>query len=65
MTKSQAVEIAAMTMVTDFESSFQDSCIKVVGSDMTKAAASTVFKKVGISPNDVQVIELHDCFRSK
>jgi sterol carrier protein 2 len=58
----QAVEIIAMEMRTDFESSFQDSCIKNVGYDMSKAAAQAVYKKTGLTPNDVQVIELHDCF---
>jgi sterol carrier protein 2 len=60
--QSQAVEIVGMTMVTDFESSFKDSCIKNVGGDMSKAAAQAVYKQAGLGPKDVQVIELHDCF---
>jgi len=60
--ESQAVEILAMEMRTDFPTSFQNSCINVVGYDMTKAAAQACFQKTGLTPNDVQVIELHDCF---
>jgi sterol carrier protein 2 len=59
----QAVEIIGQSMVTDTPASFEDkSCIKVVGFDMTKQAANEVYKQSGLCPNDVQVIELHDCF---
>ncbi|XP_022672911.1 non-specific lipid-transfer protein-like isoform X1 [Varroa jacobsoni] len=61
--QDQAVEILAIEMATDFSSTFDEkSCIKMVGFDMTKAAAERAFKKAGLTPNDVQVIELHDCF---
>lgn len=33
-----------------------------VGYDMTKKAAEKCFKKAGLKPTDVDVIELHDCF---
>lgn len=29
---------------------------------MTKAAAEKVYKTAGVTPNDIDVIELHDCF---
>ena len=29
---------------------------------MSKSAAETIFRKSGLTPQDVQVIELHDCF---
>ena len=55
--------IAAMTMTTDFSSTFDaKSMIKMVGQDLTKAAAKRVYEQSGIGPEDVQVIELHDCF---
>mmetsp|Transcript_7431 Transcript_7431/g.8408 ORF Transcript_7431/g.8408 Transcript_7431/m.8408 type:complete len:424 (+) Transcript_7431:31-1302(+) len=58
-----AVEIRGMHMATDFESTLEEkSMIKMVGSDMTKAAAQEAFKQSGLTPNDVQVVELHDCF---
>ncbi|XP_071843774.1 sterol carrier protein 2-like [Apostichopus japonicus] len=61
--QANAVEILAMEMVTDGPSTFDDkSSIKLVGYDMTKKAAEKVFSKAGKTPEDVQVIELHDCF---
>jgi sterol carrier protein 2 len=61
--EAQAVEIAGMAMTTDFESTFSEkSSIKLIGSDMTKAAAQSVYEQSGLGPEDVDVIELHDCF---
>lgn len=57
------VYIAAQSMTTDFASSFEEkSMIKMVGYDMTKSAARQVYEASGIGPEDIQVIELHDCF---
>ena len=58
----KGVSIAAMTMTTDFPTSFEQSMIKMVGQDLTKAAATKVYEQSGLGPEDVQVIELHDCF---
>lgn len=33
-----------------------------VGYDMSKKAADQAYRKSGLSPSDVQVVELHDCF---
>ncbi|XP_070602016.1 sterol carrier protein 2 isoform X2 [Erythrolamprus reginae] len=61
--ESKSVEILAQEMRTDFPSSFEEnSCIKMVGFDMTKEAAKNCFSKTGLTPEDVDVIELHDCF---
>nr|XP_056700949.1 sterol carrier protein 2 [Euleptes europaea] len=61
--ESKAVEIVAQEMTTDFPSSFEEnSCIKAVGYDMTKEAAKRCFSKASLKPEDVDVIELHDCF---
>ncbi|MCI0776939.1 MAG: lipid-transfer protein, partial [Chloroflexi bacterium] len=38
------------------------SCIKMVGADLTKKAATAVYEQSGLGPEDVDVIELHDCF---
>jgi acetyl-CoA acetyltransferase len=59
----QAVEIAGMAMATDMASTFDErSAIKLVGSDMTAKAAQKVYEQSGLGPDDVDVIELHDCF---
>ena len=60
--EGQAVEILGQAMTTDFQSSFEKSAIKLVGSDMTRKAAEKVYEQAGIGPEDVDVIELHDCF---
>ncbi|MFZ5560293.1 MAG: lipid-transfer protein [Pseudomonadota bacterium] len=58
-----AVYIAAQAMTTDYASSFEEkSMIKMVGYDMTKQAAKQVYEAAGIGPEDVDVVELHDCF---
>ncbi len=57
------VYIAAQTMTTDFGSSFDaDSMIKMVGYDMAVDAGRQVYEAAGIGPEDVDVVELHDCF---
>jgi sterol carrier protein 2 len=56
------VYIAGQTMTTDYPSSFGDSMIKMVGYDMAKRAAEVVYQQSGLGPQDVQVVELHDCF---
>lgn len=56
------VYIAGQAMTTDFASSFGDSMIKMVGFDMAAAAAKRVYEEAGLGPEDVDVVELHDCF---
>jgi len=59
----RAVEIAGQAMVTDMRSTFDEgSCIKIVGYDMSKEAARRAYEEAGVGPEDVDVIELHDCF---
>jgi acetyl-CoA acetyltransferase len=60
--EGQAVEIAGQAMVTDTTSTFSGSDIKLVGWDMSQAAARAVYEMSGKGPEDVDVIELHDCF---
>jgi acetyl-CoA acyltransferase len=60
---SQAVEIVGQAMVTDLESTFTDkSAISIVGADMSRHAAFEVYEQADIGPEDIDVIELHDCF---
>ncbi|GFO19025.1 non-specific lipid-transfer protein-like [Plakobranchus ocellatus] len=61
--EAQAVEIVAMEMGTDEPAVFSgENCMQVVGYDMAKTTAERAFKKAGMTPDDVQVVELHDCF---
>jgi len=61
--QAKAIEIAGQAMTTDFRSSFDEkSCIKMVGSDMSQAAARKVYEQSGLGPENVDVVELHDCF---
>jgi acetyl-CoA acyltransferase len=60
----QAIEIAGQAMVTDLGSTFDEDadCIKIVGYDMSKKAAQLAYEEAQVGPEDVQVVELHDCF---
>ncbi|RMI33472.1 lipid-transfer protein [Nocardia stercoris] len=59
----RAVEIVGQAMVTDMRSTFDtESAINLVGSDMTNVAARQVYDQAGFGPDEVDVIELHDCF---
>jgi acetyl-CoA acyltransferase len=61
--QNQAIEIAAQTMVTDTAKTFSEGdSIHLVGYDMSKVAAEKAYAKAGVGPQDVDVIELHDCF---
>jgi acetyl-CoA acyltransferase len=56
------VRIAAQAMTTDTPSSYSGDMMRLVGYDMTKAAAEQVYERAGVDPRDVRVVELHDCF---
>ncbi|KKK91126.1 hypothetical protein LCGC14_2716090, partial [marine sediment metagenome] len=58
----QAIEIAGQALVTDMASSFEKRCIKIVGAAMSKEAARKAYEEAEVGPEDVDVIELHDCF---
>jgi acetyl-CoA acetyltransferase len=61
--EDQAVEILAQAMATDpMETVSSRSAIALVGADMTRRAAQQVYERSGFGPEDVDVIELHDCF---
>jgi acetyl-CoA acetyltransferase len=57
-----AIEIRAMALTTDQGEDFARGAIGRVGVGMTERAANKVYEKAGVSPEDVDVIELHDCF---
>ncbi|MCH2303263.1 MAG: lipid-transfer protein [SAR324 cluster bacterium] len=59
------VKITGQSMTTDFPSSFEGkTMMQIVGSDMSRAAANDLYERTGIGPEDVDVVELHDCFTS-
>lgn len=60
--KEQAILIAGQCLATDAPSLFSRSAIDLMGFEMTKFAAQTAMKEAGVTPEDVKVCELHDCF---
>ncbi|WP_342512057.1 lipid-transfer protein [Sporosarcina sp. FSL K6-1522] len=58
---ANAVEIIGQAMTTDTAVSF-DHPIALIGAEMTQRAALQMYEKAGIGPEDVDVVELHDCF---
>ncbi|KAA8571423.1 hypothetical protein MFRU_026g00360 [Monilinia fructicola] len=60
--KEQAILIAGQCMATDAPSLFSKSAIDLMGFEMTKYAAKTAMEEAQVTPADVKVCELHDCF---
>jgi len=57
------VVIRAQTMVTDTRATFEHhSMISVVGFDIGREAGDRTFAAAGVGPEDIDVVELHDCF---
>ncbi|HPO19372.1 MAG TPA: lipid-transfer protein, partial [Rubrivivax sp.] len=57
------VRIRAQAMTTDRPATFESRDMRdVVGCGMAKEAAAKVYDAAGIGPQDVDVVELHDCF---
>ncbi len=60
---SRKVSIAAQAMTTDLPSTFEaHDMMQVVGYDMARLAARQVYEQAGVGPEDIDVVELHDCF---
>lgn len=59
----RGVRIRAQAMTTDGPSTFTGtSMMDLVGADMARRAARAVYDASGVSPQEVDVVELHDCF---
>jgi acetyl-CoA acetyltransferase len=60
---TNTVEIAGIALGTDAEKSFgSDSMFNVVGADITRRISAAAYEQAGIGPEDVDLVELHDCF---
>jgi sterol carrier protein 2 len=58
---SKLVEIVGQSLTTDTPCSWENP-LDLIGADMTRRAAQQVYEQAGIGPEDVDVVELHDCF---
>lgn len=57
------VRIKAQAMTTDTGITFEAQDMReVVGFSMARSAAQKVYEAAGVGPEDIQVVELHDCF---
>ncbi len=58
-----AVRIRAQAFSTDRPETFESGDMRyLVGYGMSKAAADAVYEQAGVSPQEVDLVELHDCF---
>jgi len=60
--KEQAILIAGQHLATDAPSLFSRSSIDLMGYEMSQHAAKTAMAEAKVTPADVKVVELHDCF---
>ena len=60
---TRGVNILGQAMTTDRQAR-NENPIDLAGADMTRNAAGRVYAEAGIGPDDIDVIELHDCFTS-
>ncbi|GIK97748.1 MAG: putative lipid-transfer protein Ltp1 [Alphaproteobacteria bacterium] len=57
------VRIKGQTMTTDQPGTFANrSMIDLVGAEMARAAATSLYEQTGVDAKDIDVCELHDCF---
>ena len=60
---NRSVRIKAQAMTTDRPITFEARDMReVVGFSMAQAAAQQVYEAAGVGPQDIDVVELHDCF---
>ncbi|MES2861436.1 MAG: lipid-transfer protein [Pseudomonadota bacterium] len=60
---SAGVEIVSQALTTDFAGVFEgQSMMDIVGYGMAREAARQVYEAAGLGPDDIQAVELHDCF---
>lgn len=60
--KTQAILIAGQAMATDSPALYSRSAMDLVGYEMTAKAGRDAMAEAKISPSEVKVCEVHDCF---
>lgn len=60
--RSQAILMAGQQLLTDSPQLYSRSAMDLVGYDMTKQASKLALQEAGVSPKDIKVAEVHDCF---
>ncbi|KAI9680510.1 MAG: hypothetical protein M1817_003950 [Caeruleum heppii] len=60
--QDRAIPMAGQCLATDSPSLFSRSAIDLMGFEMTQKAARTAMAEARVSPQEVQIVELHDCF---
>lgn len=60
--RPQAIQIAGQHLATDAPSLFDTSAINLMGYDMSAHAARVAMAEAGVSPAEIPLCELHDCF---
>ncbi|RPA77859.1 putative nonspecific lipid-transfer protein, mitochondrial precursor [Ascobolus immersus RN42] len=60
--KQNAVLIAGQAMTTDSPDVFNRSAISLIGFEMSQSAAQKALAQANLTPADISVVELHDCF---
>jgi acetyl-CoA acetyltransferase len=56
------VRLAAISLGTDTEKSIAGDMRSVCGVDIAEDLSKAIYEKAGIGPDDVDVVEMHDCF---
>jgi sterol carrier protein 2 len=60
--KENAILIAGQCLATDKPALFNRSAIELVGYSMSEEAAKAALAEANVTPDEVKVCELHDCF---
>ena len=60
--KSKAVLMAGQSIQTDSPALYSKSAMDLVGYQMAKSAGAAALAEAGVSPRDIKVCEMHDCF---
>lgn len=60
--KDQAILIAGQRLATDTPALFNRSAIDLIGYEMSALAAREALAEANVTPQEVSVCELHDCF---